>query len=119
MKRARPELGNLLSRFFAYVQLKKKDIVRIGELSPVSSITISQERDLLRRLAGSGWIVRLKRGVYFVPPRIPAGGKYSPGTALILQKLMEGVDVSTERKRQLDRQLESQLKPVLRPSDFL
>jgi len=54
-----------------------------------------------------------------VPPRIPAGGKYSPGTALILQKLMEGVDVSTERKRQLDRQLESQLKPVLRPSDFL
>lgn len=29
------------------------------------------------------------------------------------------VDVSAERKRELDRQLESQLKPVLRPSDYL
>ncbi|MBW2168919.1 MAG: hypothetical protein JRG69_06625, partial [Deltaproteobacteria bacterium] len=46
-------------------------------------------RDLFRRLSGSGWILRLKRGVYLVPPRIPAGGKYSPGAALILQKLME------------------------------
>ena len=92
MKRAGPELGNLSTRFFAYVQLKKKDIVRTGELSPVLGITRSQERDMLRRLAGSGWIVRLKRGVYFVPPRIPAGGKYSPGIALILQKLMEEKD---------------------------
>jgi hypothetical protein len=27
--------------------------------------------------------------VYLVPPRIPAGGKYNPGVALILHKLME------------------------------
>lgn len=33
--------------------------------------------------------MRLKRGVYLVPPRIPAGDKYSPGVALILKKLME------------------------------
>ena len=92
MKRAGPELGNLSTRFFAYVQLKKKDIVRTGELAPVLGITRSQERDMLRRLAGSGWIVRLKRGVYLAPSRIPAGGKYSPGTALILQKLMEEKD---------------------------
>jgi predicted transcriptional regulator of viral defense system len=92
MKQQGPELGNLSSRFFAYVQLKKKDIVHIGELSAILGITGSQERDLLRRLSGSGWIVRLKRGVYLVPPRIPAGGKYSPGSALILQKLMEEDD---------------------------
>lgn len=92
MKRTGPELGNLSSRFFAYVQLKRKDVVRTGELSSVLGITRSQERDLLRRLAGSGWIVRLKRGVYLVPLRIPAGGKYSPGTALILQRLMEEKD---------------------------
>jgi predicted transcriptional regulator of viral defense system len=89
MKQPGPELGNLSSRFFAYIQLKKKDIVDTGELAPVLGITGSQERDLLRRLSNSGWIVRLKRGVYLVPPRIPAGGKYSPGFALILQKLME------------------------------
>ena len=92
MKRQGPELGSLSSRFFAYVQLKKKDIVRTGELTPVLGITGSQERDLFRRLSGSGWIVRLKRGVYLIPPRIPAGGKYSPGAALILQKLMDEKD---------------------------
>ena len=88
MKQPGPELGELSSRFFAYVQLKQKDTVRTGELSSVLCITQSQERGLLHRLADSGWIVRLKRGVYLVPPRIPAGGKYSPGIALILQKLM-------------------------------
>jgi predicted transcriptional regulator of viral defense system len=89
MKHKGKELGDLSSRFFAYVQLKKKDIIRTGELLPVLGITESQERDLFRRLSDSGWIVRLKRGVYLVPPRIPAGGKYSPGVGLILQKLME------------------------------
>ena len=88
MKRRGPELGDLGSRFFAYVQLKKKDMVQTGELTAVLGITESQERDLLRRLSDSGWIVRLKRGAYLIPPRIPAGGKYSPGVALILQKLM-------------------------------
>jgi len=88
MKRTGPELGNLSSRFFAYVQMKKMDIVRTGELAPVLGISRLQERDLLRRLARSGWIVRLKRGVYLVPPRIPAGGRYSPGTGLILHRLM-------------------------------
>lgn len=89
MKRPGPEIGNLSSKFFAYTQLKKKDVVRAGELSPVLDITKSQELDLLRRLTKSGWIVRLKRGTYLVPPRIPAGGKYSPGIARILQTLME------------------------------
>ena len=89
MKRSGPELGDLSSRFFAYLQLKRKNIVRTGELSSVLGITKSQERSLLHRLSNSGWIVRLKRGMYLVPPRIPAGGKYSPGAALILQKLMD------------------------------
>jgi predicted transcriptional regulator of viral defense system len=92
MKRPGPELGQLSSKFFAYVQLKKKDIVRTGELAAALGVTESQERDLLYRLSDSGWIVRLKRGVYLVPPRIPAGGKYSPGVGLVLQKLMQEED---------------------------
>jgi predicted transcriptional regulator of viral defense system len=88
MKSLGPELGNLSSRFFAYVQLKNKDTVRTGELIPVLGITASKERNLLSRLSNTGWIVRLKRGLYLIPPRIPAGGKYSPGIAMILQKLM-------------------------------
>jgi len=92
MKRPGPELGDLSSKFFAYAQLKRKDIVRTGELVPVLSISKPQERSLLHRLSKSGWIVRLKRSVYLVPPRIPAGGKYSPGAALILKKLLEEGD---------------------------
>ena len=88
MKQRGSGLGSLASRFFAYIQLKEKEIVRTGELFPILGITATQENDLLRRLAGSGWIVRLKRGVYLVPPRLPAGGIYSPGIAIILQKLM-------------------------------
>jgi len=89
MKLKGPQLGSLSSRFFAYVQLKKLDIVRTGEIAPILDLSAPQERDLFRRLSDSGWILRLKRGVYLVPPRIPAGGKYSPGAALILQKLMK------------------------------
>jgi len=89
MKSKGPELGSLSLRFFAYVQLKKLDIVRTGEIAPILDISASQERDLFRRLSNSGWILRLKRGLYLVPSRIPAGGKYSPGSALILQTLME------------------------------
>ncbi len=89
MKLKGPQLGNLSSRFFAYVQLRKLDIVRTGEIAPILDISASQERDLFRRLSDSGWVLRLKRGIYIIPPRLPAGGKYSPGAALILQKLME------------------------------
>lgn len=89
MKPKGPELGNLSSRFFAYAQLKKLQIARAGEIAPILDITGPQESDLFRRLSESGWIVRLKRGVYLLPSRIPAGGKYSPGPALIVQKLME------------------------------
>jgi predicted transcriptional regulator of viral defense system len=89
MKLRGSRLGSLSSRFFAYIQLKKLEIVRTGEIAPILGLTRSQESDLFRRLSDSGWIVRLKRGVYLVPPRIPAGGKYSPGVPLILQKLME------------------------------
>lgn len=89
MKRTGAELGNLAANVFAYAQLKGKDIVRSGELAPVLGINAQQERELLSRLSRRGWIVRLQRGLYLVPPRIPAGGKYSPGIGLILEKLMD------------------------------
>jgi len=92
MKKPGSEIGNLSARFFAYAQLKRKEIVRTGELISILGITPSQERNLLSRLSKSGWIVRLKRGLYLVPPRIPAGGKYSPGVAMILKKLIEEED---------------------------
>jgi hypothetical protein len=40
-KQPASELGNLSSKFFAYVQPKGKDIIRTGELAPVLSISAS------------------------------------------------------------------------------
>jgi len=51
MKSKGPGLGNLSSRFFAYVQLKNLEIVRSGEIAPVFGITGLQEGDLFRRLS--------------------------------------------------------------------
>lgn len=88
MNSKQQRLGDLATRFFAYVQLRQKETVSTGELQKELAISSARERDLLRRLARSGWIVRLRRGLYLVPPSIPAG-RYSPGVYLALQKLME------------------------------
>jgi len=82
-------MGPLETQFFAYVQMREVTTVRTGEMAGVLGLSADRERDLLRRLARSGWIVRLRRGFYLVPPRIPAGGRWSPGEALILDNLME------------------------------
>ncbi len=88
MKHKRPQLGSLSAQFFAYIQLKNKDIIRTGEIALALGLNLDPERMLLFRLADSGWIVRLKRGVYLAPPKIPAGGTYGPGAALIRERLM-------------------------------
>jgi predicted transcriptional regulator of viral defense system len=54
-------------------------------------LTARQELKLLSRLAQAGMIARVWRGVYLVPPRLPLGGKWSPGEALALTALMEAV----------------------------
>jgi predicted transcriptional regulator of viral defense system len=82
------ELGKLATRFFAYVQLRKIETIKTGELKEALGITADQEKKLFYRLSRTGWIVRLRRGLYIVPPRIPSGA-WSPGVYLSLQKLME------------------------------
>ncbi len=48
-----------------------------------------EERNLLSRLARAGWIVRVWRGLYLVPRKLPLGGKWSPDEILALNTLME------------------------------
>ncbi len=88
MKRGKTELGSLEMQLLAFVQLRKKDILYTGELYPVLGISPKQERELLSRMGRSGLIIRLKRGVYLVPPRMPAGGQWVVGEYYILSKLM-------------------------------
>jgi predicted transcriptional regulator of viral defense system len=89
MKIKEIELGPLEVQFFAYTQMRKKELVRTGELSKVLGISPKQEWELMSRMSRAGVIIRLKRGVYLVPPRVPPGGRYGVDEYLILEKLME------------------------------
>jgi predicted transcriptional regulator of viral defense system len=83
-------LGKIERAFFAYVQLRGLETVRTGDLCRPLALTAQQERELLKRLARSGLIARVQRGLYLVPPRLPLGGTWSPGEALALNTLMDG-----------------------------
>lgn len=82
-------LGPMESQFFAYCQMEGTETVRTGEVARAFGITPVQERELLYRLARDGWIIRLRRGLYLVPPKLPPGGSWMPGEALVLARLME------------------------------
>ena len=82
-------LGELGTRFFAFVQMRNLDVVRTGDVVRELGITESQERCLLSRLAKRNLVVRVQRGVYQVPQKLPVGGKWSPGAFRLLQSLMQ------------------------------
>ena len=82
-------LGEIERLFFAYLQMRGQTTVRTGELVGPLQLTASRERNLLSRLSKAGWIVRVWRGLYLVPRRLPLGGKWSPDEILALNTLME------------------------------
>jgi len=82
-------LGELERRLFAYVQMRGLTTVRAGELAGPLNLSAAAERNLLSRLARAGWIARVWRGLYLVPPRLPLGGKWRPDDILALNTLME------------------------------
>ncbi len=84
------KLGTLETQFFAFVQMRKLRTVKHGDLTrPPLRMTADQERKLLSRLARSGIIARVWRGLYLVPPRLPLGGSWSPDEILALNTLMQ------------------------------
>lgn len=86
MKRS---LGNLERQLFAYAQMRKLRSLRTCDLVKPLNITAKQERELFSRLARSGMIAKVRRGLYLVPDRLPLGGKWSPDEALALTTLMD------------------------------
>lgn len=85
-----PALGALETRLLAYAQMRRLSAVRSGELAKPLRLTPTQERYLLSRMAGSGLIARVRRGLYLVPPRLPLGGTWSPDEILALDALIVG-----------------------------
>lgn len=77
------------TQFFAYVQLRKLQVVRLGDLRPALRLTPRQEKLLLSRLSKAEVITRVYRGVYLVPSTLPLGGIWNPSEILALNTLME------------------------------
>jgi predicted transcriptional regulator of viral defense system len=84
-------LGRLESNFFALIQMRRMEIVRTGEVAPALGLSRARERDLLRRLARGGWIVRLQRGLYLAPRVLPAGGRWNPPEGVVLPAFMKAI----------------------------
>jgi predicted transcriptional regulator of viral defense system len=82
-------LGKLESQFFAYVQMRRSQTVRTGELVSALGIRPQQEQELLSRLARHNLIARVRRGLYLAPPQLPPGGKWSPSESLALNTLID------------------------------
>ena len=73
----------------AYLQMRKKRIVRTGELTGPLHLTPNQERELFRRMFRGGLIARVRPGLYLVPAQLPLGGSWSPDETLAINTLME------------------------------
>jgi predicted transcriptional regulator of viral defense system len=82
-------LGQQEAQMLAYLQMRKRQTVRTGELLRPLRITMLQERELFRRLARGGLIARVRPGLFVVPPQLPLGGSWSPDEALALDTLMQ------------------------------
>ncbi len=91
MKTQKTRLGTLEMQLLSYAQMRKKDILLLGELAPVLGITLKQERELFSRLSRAGMIIRLNKGVYLVPPHMLAGGRWEVSGYYILARLMEAL----------------------------
>lgn len=85
-------LGQLEASLLAYCQMRSLRAVRSGEITAPLRISPKQERELLDRMARKGILVQVRRGLYLVPPRLPLGGRWSPGEALVLDALMQDLE---------------------------
>ena len=92
MKTGNVMLGPLEMQFFAWTQLENKEQVRTGDFAKVKDLSAKQEADLFYNLSSSGVILKLWRGLYLVPPKIPLGGSWSPSSYLVISKYMRNLD---------------------------
>jgi predicted transcriptional regulator of viral defense system len=89
MKRQEQRLGQLQMQLFAWCQLKNRYRIRTGDLLEPLGLTQGQERKLLSRMTRNGLIIRLKRGLYIVPPKLPPGGRWQAQEYVIVAELMK------------------------------
>ncbi len=81
-------VGPLETKLLAFAQTLGRPMVTAQELISALGWTAAQERRVVSRMARKGLIARVRPGLYLVPPRLPPGGRWSPGEFLALSTLM-------------------------------
>jgi predicted transcriptional regulator of viral defense system len=81
-------LGQLETAALAFAQMRNLRTLRVGELASGLRLSAKQERELLSRMARSGLIANVRKGLYLFPPRLPLGGIWTPDEATAINALM-------------------------------
>lgn len=81
-------LGQLEAAALAYVQLRNLRTVMTTQLASALGITAKQERELFSRMARTGMIAGVRRGLYLFPAKLPLGGLWTPDEATAVNALM-------------------------------
>jgi predicted transcriptional regulator of viral defense system len=89
MQSMKTRLGRQESAMLAYLQLRKKRTVRMGELTGPLRLSPAQERELFRRMLRGQMIARVRPGLFLVPATLPLGSAWTPSPAQALTALME------------------------------
>jgi len=87
-------LGPLETKFFTWAQSRRIETVRTGDLVRGLALSKQQEADLFKNMSRNGLIVKLIRGLYLVPTRLPPGGRFAPSPYLILDVLMRNLQAN-------------------------
>ena len=82
-------LGPLETQLLTYAQSRTRPSLAAGEMVKALGWTAEQERQVLSRLSRKDIIARVRPGLYLVPPRLPPGGRWSPGEFLALTTLIQ------------------------------
>lgn len=82
------KLGKQEMQMLAYLQMRKRQTVKTGELTDPLQLSREQERELFRRMARGGLIARVRPGFYLVPARLPLGGSWTPDETFALNALI-------------------------------
>jgi predicted transcriptional regulator of viral defense system len=82
-------LGSQEVLLLAYTQLKNIRTVSIADLTEPLNVSKNQAQELLKRMARSKLITRVRPGLYLVPPKLPLGGTWSPSESLAINTLIQ------------------------------
>jgi predicted transcriptional regulator of viral defense system len=82
------KLGQIESSALAYVQMRNLRTIATGHLANALHLSIKQERELLSRMARSGVIANVRKGLYLFPSKLPLGGVWTPDDATAIGALM-------------------------------